>query len=258
MRRVLVAALVTAVGSFGQAAWAQQPPAAPDSAKPGAAGPLTLQGPDGRPGGGRGAGPRAGATGGRPSLTAMRAAQAPSIDGRLDDTIWLNAPVINTFVQEEPIEGAAATEQTEVRVAYDSEKLYFGIYAHYADVGLRRVNRSDRDKLDNDDTVTVTLEPFLDYLRGYSFAVNGYGVQNDSMIVVQNAQSSAGRRPQLQRAVRFRRAADRRRLDGRNRHSDPQPPVSRAEGGRSAPLGTSGPACRQKQGRVRRLVAHLT
>ena len=94
-------------------------------------------------------------------------------------------------MQEEPIEGAAATEQTEVRVAYDSEKLYFGIYAHYADVGLRRVNRSDRDKLDNDDTVTVTLEPFLDYLRGYSFAVNGYGVQSDSMIVVQNAQSSA-------------------------------------------------------------------
>ena len=128
---------------------------------------------------------------GRPIVTAVRAAQAPAIDGRLDDAIWRNAALIDTFVQEEPVEGAAATEHTEVRVAYDSEKVYFGIYAHYADAGTRRVNRSDRDKLDNDDTVTVTLEPFLDYLRGYSFAVNGYGVQSDSMIVVQNAQSTA-------------------------------------------------------------------
>jgi hypothetical protein len=163
VRIVLAAALVAAAGSIGPPALAQE---------------LRAEGRQ--------------AASGRPIVTAMRAPQAPAIDGRLDDAIWRNAPLIDTFVQEEPVEGAAATERTEVRVAYDSEKLYFGIYAHYADVGSRRVNRSDRDKLDNDDTVTVTLEPFLDYLRGYSFSVNGYGVQNDSMIVVQNAQSTAG------------------------------------------------------------------
>jgi hypothetical protein len=128
----------------------------------------------------------------RPTLTVARAAETPTIDGRLDDPIWRTASLLDTFVQEEPIEGAPATERTEVRVAYDSEKVYFGVYAHYSDVALRRANRSDRDKLDNDDTVTITLEPFLDYLRGYSFAVNGYGVQRDSMIVVQNATSDAG------------------------------------------------------------------
>jgi hypothetical protein len=135
--------------------------------------------------------PSQAAVGGRPTVTATRAEQAPTIDGRLDDNIWRTAALIDTFVQEEPIEGAPASEKTEVRVAFDRETLYFGIQAHYADVGLRRANRSDRDKLDDDDTITVTLEPFLDYLRGYSFAVNGYGVQSDSMIVVQNAQSSA-------------------------------------------------------------------
>src|SRR5438309_12097701 len=71
---------------------------------------------------------------GRPSLTAVRAAQPPTIDGRLDDAIWRTAALIDMFVQEEPVEGAPATEQTEVRVAYDKEKLYFGIHAHYADV----------------------------------------------------------------------------------------------------------------------------
>jgi uncharacterized protein DUF5916/cellulose/xylan binding protein with CBM9 domain len=127
----------------------------------------------------------------RPTVVAVHADQPPTVDGRLDEAIWEKATVIDTFVQEEPFEGQPASEKTEVRIAYDKDKLYFGIYAHYSDVALRRVNRSDRDKLDNDDTVTVTLEPFLDYLRGYSFSVNGYGVQRDSMIVVQNAQSSA-------------------------------------------------------------------
>jgi hypothetical protein len=132
------------------------------------------------------------APGARPTVTALLAEQAPTIDGRLDDAIWRTAALIDTFVQEEPIEGAPATERTEVRVAFDRETLFFGIQVHYSDVNLRRANRSDRDKLDNDDTVTVTLEPFMDYLRGYSFSVNGYGVQSDSMIVVQNNQSSAG------------------------------------------------------------------
>ena len=107
---------------------------------------------------------------------------------------------------------ARRRKKTEVRVAYDKDKLYFGIYAHYADVGIAP-NRSDRNKLDNDDTVTIILEPFLDYLRRYTFAVNGYGVQSDSMIVVQNAQSSADGNLSFQRPVLFRRSTRRRWLD---------------------------------------------
>jgi hypothetical protein len=150
-----------------------------------ATGALAVQG-EGRPA------PRAGAASARPTITATRAATPPVIDGRLDDETWRTAALVDTFVQEEPVEGAPASEKTEVRVAYDNDKLYFGIHAYYADVALRRANRSDRDKLDNDDTVTVILEPFLDYLRGYTFSVNGYGVQRDSMIVVQNNTSDAG------------------------------------------------------------------
>ena len=161
---------------------------------PGAEGTLTLQGVQGGTSSPvpPAAAPRADGIAGRPTLTAVRAAQAPALDGRLDDAIWRTAALIDTFVQEEPVEGAPATERTEVRIAYDSERLYVGVAVHYADVSLRRANRSDRDRTDEDDTVTVFLEPFLDYLRGYSFSVNGYGVQRDSMIVVQNATSDPG------------------------------------------------------------------
>ena len=71
-----------------------------------------------------------------------------------------------------------------VLVAYDSERLYLGIHAHYSDPALVRANRSDRDKTDEDDTVTVFIEPFLDNLRGYTFAVNGYGVQRDALVIM--------------------------------------------------------------------------
>ena len=37
------------------------------------------------------------------------------LDGRLDEEAWLGAPIAMGFVQGEPIEGAPAEEQTEVR-----------------------------------------------------------------------------------------------------------------------------------------------
>jgi uncharacterized membrane protein YgcG len=117
-----------------------------------------------------------------PSVTPTRATVPPRVDGQLDDPIWQTAARITQFVQERPVEGAPATEETDVYLAYDSRQLYFGIHAHYADRSIMRANRSDRDQLRRDDTVTVFFDPFLDQQRGYAFSVNGYGVQGDSLI----------------------------------------------------------------------------
>jgi hypothetical protein len=120
--------------------------------------------------------------GGRPLATAVRVAVPPNIDGRLNDEIWRTAAQLDQFVQQRPLEGVPATERTEIFIAYDSEKMYFGIYAHYSNPDLIRANRVDRDKTENDDTVTVSFDPFLDEQQGYSFSVNGYGVQGDSVL----------------------------------------------------------------------------
>lgn len=126
--------------------------------------------------------PAAGAMAGRPAVTAIRLEEPPLIDGRLDDAAWRSAARIGEFVQTRPLDGVAATEQTEVYVAYDSQGLYFGIYARYSDPGLIRANRVDRDRTENDDTVTVFFDPFLDQQSGYSMSVNGYGVQGDALV----------------------------------------------------------------------------
>jgi uncharacterized protein DUF5916 len=118
----------------------------------------------------------------RPTVGAVRFTEAPIIDGRVDDSMWRTAAHLTEFVQQDPVEGARASEQMDVYIGYDSQKLYFAIYAHYSDIGLMRANRVERDKTDNDDIVTISFDPFLDSQLGYSFSVNGYGVQGDSTL----------------------------------------------------------------------------
>ncbi|MDP6582264.1 MAG: FlgO family outer membrane protein, partial [Vicinamibacterales bacterium] len=132
--------------------------------------------------GGRGGRGGFGIATGRPSVSATRTSSPPRVDGRLDDAVWQEATRITEFVQQQPLDGAPATEETEVFVANDANNLYFGIYAHYSDPVLIRANLSDRDRTFNDDTISVYFDPFLDQQRAYVFSVNGYGVQGDSLL----------------------------------------------------------------------------
>ena len=118
----------------------------------------------------------------RPSVTPTHADVPPVLDGRLDDAVWRTAAKVTSFTQQRPVEGAPATEQTEVLVAFDARNLYVGIYAHYSDIGLIRANRTDRDKASRDDTVSVFFDPFRDQQRAYIFSVNAYGVQGDAIM----------------------------------------------------------------------------
>jgi hypothetical protein len=52
------------------------------------------------------------------------------IDGVLDDSAWRLAPPVSGFIQAEPYEGKPATEDTEVRVAFDSKNLYIAAVCH--------------------------------------------------------------------------------------------------------------------------------
>ncbi len=170
------------------------------AARFGAGGPRTGAGPAGA-----GAPPRGPAAGlataaslgilaGRPSITAARTAQPPQIDGNLDDAVWQRATRITEFVQQSPLEGEPATEDTEVYLAYDDTHLYFGLYAHYSEPSMMRANRVDRDQaFFGDDIISVYFDPFLDQQRAYVFSVNGYGVQNDSILEARFGSGGSGR-----------------------------------------------------------------
>ena len=54
------------------------------------------------------------------TVRAVRVATPPSIDGVLDEAIWQQIEPITGFRQRWPVDGAPASERTEVRIAYDS------------------------------------------------------------------------------------------------------------------------------------------
>ena len=115
-------------------------------------------------------------------VAARRASTPPVVDGSLDDAVWRTVTPITEFVQRNPVEGAPPTEATEVYFAYDSRFIYVAFYAHYSDAALIRANRVDRDRILQDDTMSVYLDTFHDQQSAVVFSVNGYGVQGDSMM----------------------------------------------------------------------------
>ena len=130
---------------------------------------------------------------GRPTLRPGRSDVSPEIDGRLDDVIWQDAIHIEEFVQQNPVEGAPATEDTDVWIAYDSQNLYIAVHAHYSDPSIMRANRVDRDQSFDDDNISFYFDTFLDQQRAYLFSVNGYGVQGDAIVNARGGRSNRRR-----------------------------------------------------------------
>ena len=63
----------------------------------------------------------------------MDAEDSIALDGVLDERIWqLTVPAAD-FRQQDPVNGAPATEPTEVRIAYSRDALYIGVICYDSD-----------------------------------------------------------------------------------------------------------------------------
>ncbi len=112
-----------------------------------------------------------------------RTTEPIEVDGRLDETSWSEADVAADFRQQEPNEGAPASEKTEVRLLFDDKNLYVGIYAFDSDPARINSRELVRDaNFDNDDKVEVLLDTYHDHRNAYRFAVNPLGTQQDALI----------------------------------------------------------------------------
>lgn len=111
---------------------------------------------------------------------ATRINTAPKIDGQLNDECWNNLPVAKDFIQYEPYNGGPASQETEVKLAYDNKALYVSaiLYDQMPDSIMAEL--SERDNMDgNVDIFAFTIQPFNDGLNGFSFWVTAAGVQAD-------------------------------------------------------------------------------
>jgi hypothetical protein len=122
----------------------------------------------------------------RPSVSAARieASQAPTIDADLSDPAWANATVIQDFKQKEPVPGAAPTERTVVRIMYDENNLYVGVYAYDSEPSQIIARAMARDgELFTGDNIGITLDPGLTRRNAYSFDVGPSGGRADSLLL---------------------------------------------------------------------------
>ena len=118
------------------------------------------------------------------TLTATRTseAEAPRIDGVLDEAVWASAPAITAFTQRDPIEGAAPSEATDVRVLYDDAALYIGarLSDRRPDSIMARLGRRDAEL--ESDLFGFFIDPYFDRRSGYYFGVNAGGTLYDGVL----------------------------------------------------------------------------
>lgn len=117
-----------------------------------------------------------------PTARATYTAQAPDIDGVLDEAFWQDVPVIADFVQREPVDGGEPSERTEVRIAFDEGHLYFGFVLHDSRPDLIRRSILHREgRIDQDDHVWIGLDTYNDDRNAYLFELNSFGTQGDAL-----------------------------------------------------------------------------
>ena len=61
---------------------------------------------------------------GQKAITAVKASQAPHIDGNLDDAVWQQVAAVSDWMQYSPSYGSAVSSKTDVRILYDDEAIY--------------------------------------------------------------------------------------------------------------------------------------
>lgn len=117
-------------------------------------------------------------------VSAIRTSVPPVLDGKLDEGVWERAGRLEDFVQQEPDEGAPASEQTDVYVLYDAENLYLGVRAWDTSEGgvTATEMRRDSDRILEEDNVQIILDTFSDSRSGYMFVTNPLGAQLDQQV----------------------------------------------------------------------------
>ena len=160
---VCAAAVAVLAGIQASPAWAQQPGAVERSA-----------------------------FGARPVATATRVAEAPVVDGLLDDRAWEDAPRLTGFTQSEPFGGQPASQSTEVRIVYDDEALYISAMLYDSDPSLIVTTDTRRDSsLNAMDSFQMILDTYHDQQNGFVFGTNVEGIQYDAQVRNQGGASSS-------------------------------------------------------------------
>src|SRR5262249_42403266 len=104
---------------------------------------------------------------------------AVRITGTPSAEMWETAPAISNFVQREPHEGAAPSQRTEFRVAYDATTMYVRVNAFDTEPEKIVGHLTRREAPPPPDWTRLLTDSYHDRRTAYEFAVNPAGVKQD-------------------------------------------------------------------------------
>ncbi len=103
------------------------------------------------------------------------------IDGVLSESVWTTSQVAKDFKKKYPNDIGDPKSNTEVRVSYDNENLYFAFKVY--DSGTAIIKGLKRDiGHDGNDGIGIILDPQNRKTNGFYFVVNALNVQSDDQL----------------------------------------------------------------------------
>ena len=121
---------------------------------------------------------------GRVTVRATRISEAIVIDGKLDDEVYARVVPMSGFIQQEPNEGAPATEKTESWVFFDDNNVYITARCWDSHPERMIINemRRDNSNIRENASFTVVLDTFYDRRNGFFFQTNPLGALRDQAV----------------------------------------------------------------------------
>jgi len=115
-----------------------------------------------------------------PVLSPVRTPKPPTVDGDLSDPVWALAASTTAFTQQFPVERAAPSERTTLKVLYDDDAVYIAFDLEQKSVPIvKRMARRDRDV--EADSVTIDIDSRALGKTAFEFTVNAAGVLRDGI-----------------------------------------------------------------------------
>jgi hypothetical protein len=103
----------------------------------------------------------------------------PEINGNLNDSSWNSVTWQKNFIQQKPVEGAAPSKETLIKVMYDENSIYAAIFCYDTPDNIRRIF-TKRDQFGGD-IVGLAFDSFNNQRTAYEFNLTAAGQKIDLM-----------------------------------------------------------------------------
>ncbi len=118
-----------------------------------------------------------------PTMDAIRVEDGDiQLDGKLDESVWILAPVATGFTQQRPKDGGSPSQRTEAQILYTNSYVYVGIKAYETSIDSIDAPLFRRDGDETSDWVYVAFDSYNDKRTAFAFGVNPRSVQKDILL----------------------------------------------------------------------------